>query len=439
MSKEVLHARRRQDEALAMTHESQCGSRVDATSRTQRRRSKKHDAEELERELLSSRMRQIRRKIMILSGKGGVGKSTVAVNLATSLAMAGRRVGLLDVDLHGPSVPKLLHLEGRPVSGSKGNVFPLKVESPVGMLGVMSIGLLLHARDEAMVWRGPRKVGVIKQLLTNVEWGELDYLVVDAPPGTGDEPLCVAELVENASGAVIVTTPQELAVQDARRCIVFCRDVGLAVLGVVENMSGFTCPTCREHIPIFGADGGRIMAEEMGVPYLGSVPIETIVVAGGDSGVPFVQAHPHSETARAFGRVVRRLLERLPPLPGKEHLGVQQCKHTRIAVPVTQGNLSPHFGDCEQFALFDIDTEAKTVRNWRLLTPTDHEPGAFPRWLREQGATLTIAAGVDSRARGQLADNGISVVVGAPDESPLSNVRAYLEGNLRTGSNACDQ
>jgi len=246
---------------------------------------------------------------MVLSGKGGVGKSTVAVNLSAALAMAGKQVGLLDIDIHGPSVPKMLHVEGSPVSSAGDTLHPVKVQVGNGAIHVMSIGLLLSARDDAVIWRGPRKHAVIKQFLKDVEWGELDYLVVDSPPGTGDEPLAVAQLIDKADGAIIVTTPQEVSVQDVRRCVVFCRQVSLPVLGVVENMSGFACPKCGEKADIFGVGGGRAMAEEMEVSFLGAIPIEPAVVLSGDSGKPIVQSHPSSITAEAFGRIVRTLLE----------------------------------------------------------------------------------------------------------------------------------
>jgi Mrp family chromosome partitioning ATPase len=295
-----------------MTTEKTCKTCNDSQCSGQAKLPGEGDEEFLDRQMLLSRMCRIKHKVMVLSGKGGVGKSTVAVNLATALAMAGKRVGLLDVDIHGPSVPKLLHIEGTPISGSDNSLDPVKLSFGSGMLAVMSIGFLLRQRDDAVIWRGPRKFGIIKQFLKDVEWGELDYLVVDAPPGTGDEPLAVAQLIEKADGAVVVTTPQEIAVQDVRRCVVFCRQVDLPVIGVVENMSGFTCPKCGEVIPIFGADGGRAMAEEMGVPYLGAIPIEPEVVLSGDNGTPIVQAKPHSETAKAFDRIVGIILERRP-------------------------------------------------------------------------------------------------------------------------------
>jgi Mrp family chromosome partitioning ATPase/predicted Fe-Mo cluster-binding NifX family protein len=393
---------------------------------------------ELDRQALLSRMCQIQHKIMVLSGKGGVGKSTVAVNLAAGLAMAGKRVGLLDVDIHGPSVPKLLHLEGTPISGIGNTLYPVRLGCGAGMLSVMSIGFLLRGRDDAVIWRGPRKYGVIKQFLKDVEWGELDYLVVDSPPGTGDEPLAVAQLIEKADGAVVVTTSQQVAVADVRRCIAFCRQLELPVLGVVENMSGLTCPKCGEVLNIFGVDGGRALAEELGVPYLGAIPLEPDVVVSGDSGTPMVQAKPHSETAKAFGRIVRTLLApelrspEAPPLPSRKEPTM------KIAIPVTAGRLSSHFGHCEKFVLFDVAEDGKAIGTRQDLTPPPHEPGTFPKWLHEQGATVIIAGGMGSRAQSLFDQNGIRVVVGAASGEPEFLVRSFLDGGLATGPNACD-
>ena len=297
-----------------MTTGKTCNTCSDPGCSAQQRRPGEQDQDFLERQALLSRMCRIEHKIIVLSGKGGVGKSTVAVNIAMALAMAGKRVGVLDVDIHGPSVPKLLGVDGSQVMGNGEALLPVSVDCDTGSLCVMSVALLLHDRDDAVIWRGPRKYGAIRQFLKDVEWGELDYLVVDAPPGTGDEPLAVARLLEGADGAVLVTTPQEVSVQDVRRCIVFCREVDLPVLGVVENMSGFTCPRCGDHVPIFGVEGGRAMAEEMGVPFLGAIPIEPEVVVSGDTGAPMVRAKPHSEAAKAFGRVVGALLSGGAPI-----------------------------------------------------------------------------------------------------------------------------
>lgn len=297
-----------------MSSEKDCKTCGDSQCPAKARRPDEREEDFRARQALRARMCRIQHKVLVASGKGGVGKSTVAVNLAAALALTGKRVGLLDVDIHGPSVPRLLDLEGRRIEARGEAMVPVTARFGDASLSVMSVGFLLQGREDAVIWRGPMKATAIRQFLTDVEWGDLDYLVVDSPPGTGDEPLSVVQLLGDADGAVVVTTPQELSVQDVRRCIGFCRKVGLPVLGVVENMSGFTCPKCGEVYRLFGSDGGRRMAEEMGVPYLGAIPIEPEVVTAGDAGTPTVQARPHSETAKAIGRIVRTLLELERPL-----------------------------------------------------------------------------------------------------------------------------
>jgi Mrp family chromosome partitioning ATPase len=259
----------------------------------------------LEREALTEKMRHIGTKVLVLSGKGGVGKSTVAAHLAVALAEAGKRVGLLDVDIHGPSIPRLLGLEGRTTVGSDEGIEPISYDT---RLKVMSIGFVLRNPDQAVIWRGPLKMGVIKQFLKDVAWGPLDLLIVDCPPGTGDEPLSVAQLIGDPDGAVIVTTPQELAISDVRKCVGFCRQLHVPVLGVVENMSGFVCPHCGTTSDIFKSGGGLAMAEDMGIPFLGRVPLEPALVAAGDRGELYVKDHQDSKTARAFRRVIQPVL-----------------------------------------------------------------------------------------------------------------------------------
>lgn len=258
----------------------------------------------LERQALEERLCAIKHKILVLSGKGGVGKSTVAVNIAVALMLAGKRVGLLDVDIHGPSIPKMLRLEGAPVESEGGNIVPVEL----GDMKVLSLGFFLRNHDDAVIWRGPMKIGVIKQFLKDAEWGELDYLVVDSPPGTGDEPLSVCQFIPNADGAVIVTTPQDVSVSDVRKSISFCHQLNMPVLGVVENMSGFACPHCGEITEIFKSGGGERMAQEMKVPFLGRIPLDPQVGEACDAGKPYVHAYAESETARAFGCIVAPLL-----------------------------------------------------------------------------------------------------------------------------------
>ncbi len=260
----------------------------------------------LEQEELKDRMGKIKHKILVLSGKGGVGKSTVATNLAVSLSKAGKTVGLLDVDFHGPSIPTLLKLEGKPVYQSEEGLIP--VEFSLG-IKVMSVGFLLREQDEAVIWRGPMKIGFLKQLLKDVIWGELDYLVIDFPPGTGDEPLSIAQMIPECDGAVIVTTPQNLSLNDVKKSINFCRRIKIPVLGVIENMSGLVCPHCQQVINLFKKGGGEEMAAKMGVPFLGRIPIDPHIVEASDLGEPYVDRHGNSEGAAAFGRIVQHLID----------------------------------------------------------------------------------------------------------------------------------
>lgn len=258
----------------------------------------KRQAEEL---VLQGRMERIGRKLLVLSGKGGVGKSTVAANLAVSLARAGKKVGLLDIDVHGPSIPKLMGLDERQIVGTDEGMLPVKVDDH---LAVMSIGFLVGGKNTPVIWRGPMKYGVIRQFLKDVVWGDLDYLVVDSPPGTGDEPLSVAQLIGSGAGAIIVTTPQDVAIADVRRCVSFCKSLSLPVVGIVENMSGFTCPKCGERLNLFKTGGGKALADEMSVPFLGAVPIDPDIVTSGDIGKPFTEKYADGLGGTVFANIV---------------------------------------------------------------------------------------------------------------------------------------
>lgn len=262
-----------------------------------------------EKRELEENLSRIKHKLVVLSGKGGVGKSTVAVNLAVSLVARGYTVGLLDIDIHGPSIPKLLGIEGRmPVADEQGKMAPVTCSES---LKVISIGFMLQRAEDAVIWRGPLKYGVIKQFLKDVSWGELDYLIIDSPPGTGDEPLSVCQLIDNADGALIVTTPQDVALIDVKKSITFCQKLDMPVVGVIENMSGFTCPHCGERIEIFKSGGGKRMSAEMHVPFLGSIPIEKNITDGGDSGKPFASdgVDSNSDARNSFHAIVNQLLE----------------------------------------------------------------------------------------------------------------------------------
>jgi len=264
-------------------------------------------------------LKRIGHKIVVLSGKGGVGKSTVAVNLAVSLSMSGYKTGLLDIDIHGPSVPKMLRLDGSIMQPSeRGKLIPVDF----GGLKVMSIGFLLPGEQEAVIWRGPAKASAIRQFIGEVEWGDLDYLVVDCPPGTGDEPLTVIQTLEKIDGAVVVTTPQDVALVDVRKSISFCGQLNLSVLGVIENMSGLVCPHCGETIDVFKSGGGETMASEMRVPFLGRVPMDPKVVVAGDDGKPYSYHHESTEAGKAFGDIVTQILEKT--VTGNERKGKKQ-------------------------------------------------------------------------------------------------------------------
>ncbi len=387
----------------------------------------------LERQALQERMCHIRHKILVLSGKGGVGKSTVAANLAVSLSLAGKRVGLLDVDIHGPSIPKMFHLEGEAVTNDGDSIVPVEV----GDIKVLSIGFFLGNRDDAVIWRGPMKMGVIKQFLKDTAWGELDYLVIDSPPGTGDEPLSVCQLVEDADGAVIVTTPQDVSVADVRRSIRFCQSLRMPVLGVVENMSGFVCPRCGEVTNIFKSGGGEQMALEMGIPFLGRIPLDPQIGEACDAGKPYIHQYARSETAKAFQHAIKPILA-LDGGPTPSSTITEDIQKMRIAIPIANGQLAMHFGHCEEFALVDVDQAAKCILKTEKVEAPEHQPGLLPRWLAEKGANVIIAGGMGSRAQALFEEQNIHVIIGAPADTVENLVKAFLDGILQSGENICD-
>jgi ATP-binding protein involved in chromosome partitioning len=256
---------------------------------------------------LKEKMSQIKHKVIVMSGKGGVGKSTVAVNLASGLALKGYRVGILDIDIHGPNIAKMFKLEDRQLTSSDLGIEPINVFSDLSLKAI-SLAFLFKNKDQAVIWRGPLKMITIKQFLSDVNWGKLDYLIVDSPPGTGDEPLSACQLISGLDGVVIVTTPQDVAILDARKSINFVKELKLPVIGVVENMSGFICPHCEKEIDLFGKGGGEKSASELGVPFLGNIPLETEFVKSGDSGAPFIYRHKGSPTAKKIEEIIRKVV-----------------------------------------------------------------------------------------------------------------------------------
>jgi len=270
----------------------------------------------MEQKLLCN-LSNIKHKIAVLSGKGGVGKTTVATNLAAALAEKGYKVGLLDADIHGPNVAKMLGGEG-----SKLHVNPetemIEPYTPdeIPNLKVVSISFLLPDSDQPVVWRGPLKHQAIKQFLAEVNWGELDYLIVDLPPGTGDEVLSITNLIKPLDGFVIVSTPQEVALLDTRKSINFAKMVKAPVLGLIENMSGLICPHCGKLIDVFKSGSGEKTAQELGIEFLGKIPMEPKVVEAGDKGKPVVIAEPDSPSAKAIKEIVEKIISKIEK--GKE-------------------------------------------------------------------------------------------------------------------------
>jgi Mrp family chromosome partitioning ATPase len=253
---------------------------------------------------IAENLQKIKHKIMIMSGKGGVGKSTVAVNLAYDLSNQGLDVGLLDVDLHGPSTLKMLNIENVEVKGDANGIFPVEVPPH---LKVMSMGLFLADANIPVIWRGPVKMGAIRQFLEEVHWGNLDYLIIDLPPGTGDEPLSIAQLIPDITGTVIITTPQEIALLDSKKAVNFAKTLKIPIIGIIENMSGFTCPHCGKSIDLFKVGGGENAAHELSVPFLGRIPLDQKIVEDCDNGTPFVASGDKSESTESFKEIVAQI------------------------------------------------------------------------------------------------------------------------------------
>ncbi|MFO8052172.1 MAG: Mrp/NBP35 family ATP-binding protein [Thermoplasmatota archaeon] len=254
---------------------------------------------------IKDNLQKVDNMISVMSGKGGVGKTTVAVNLSMALIDKGKKVGLLDADLHGPNVAKMLGLEGSGAMMQEEKIVP--IEGKRG-LKVFSLSFLMEDQNAPVIWRGPLKINAISEFLGKVNWGELDYLIIDLPPGTGDEALNIAQMLPG-SGAIIVSTPQEVALLDSRRSISFARSLKMDIIGIVENMSGMLCPHCGEAIDLFDKGGGEKAADELSIPFLGSVPIDPTIVKGGDSGDPIVMDEKGSPTADSFIRICNNIIQ----------------------------------------------------------------------------------------------------------------------------------
>jgi len=255
---------------------------------------------------LRDSLAKIKHVVIVMSGKGGVGKSTVSSNLAQALSVSGYQTGLMDLDITGPNIPKMFHVEDEKLTVDNDMLVPVLVPPS---LKLMSMAFLLPEKDSAVMWRGPVKMGAIRQFIEDVNWGELDYLIIDMPPGTGDEAISIVQLIPKADGVVIVTTPQDVALLDSRKSINFAAQTKVPIIGLVENMSGFVCPHCGETTEIFGSGGGEKTAKSMNVQFLGRIPFEPDIVSSGDSGIPIVIRNPDSPSAKAFNGIVEKLIK----------------------------------------------------------------------------------------------------------------------------------
>lgn len=260
-------------------------------------------------ELAKQSLTRIKNKIMIMSGKGGVGKSSVSVNLAIALSEKGFKVGLMDVDIHGPDIPRMLGLPGMmAANANQKQLDPMRYSDN---LIAVSVESLMANKDDAVIWRGPMKHGAIRQFIADVAWGDLDYLIIDAPPGTGDEPLTVAQLIKDAT-ALIVTTPQEVALADVRKSINFCKTVNMKIIGLVENMSGYTCPHCGKPVDIFGSGGGERTAALAGLKLLGRIPFDPNLVKCGDAGISYQKQYGDAPASRVFSEIAEHVVSAHP-------------------------------------------------------------------------------------------------------------------------------
>jgi len=391
---------------------------------------------------IKERLSHIRNKILVMSGKGGVGKSTVAAYLSVALAKKGHKVGLMDVDLHGPSIPRLLGLKGNiQPSTHSGKSIPVNFMPNMHVISIET--LMGENKDMATIWRGPLKIGVIRQFISDIEWSDLDYLIIDSPPGTGDEPLTVAQTIPDAR-ALIVTTPQEVSLADVRKSINFCRQVKMGILGLVENMSGLQCPHCGKNLDLFKAHGGQLTAKKENLVLLGSLPIEPEIVRQGDAGNLAGMDDEKLSYIREFDKIVEKIVKFSAGdefVPVKEEREIKKRNKNAIekvifAIPVSEGKLAAHFGHCEQFAL--VETKNGKINSTSMQTPPPHEPGVLPKWLHDQGVNIVLAGGVGVKAKQLFEESGVKVITGVPMDSPESLVNQYLSESLVTGDNICD-
>ena len=373
---------------------------------------------EQEDKKVREQLSKIKYKILVMSGKGGVGKSTVAVNIAIGLSLQDFMVGLLDVDLHGPNIPKMLGARDLRLSRKPdGKIGAIKY-SP--NLKFLSIEPLLPSEDSAVIWRGPLKHSAIRQFIGDIDWGELDYLIIDAPPGTGDEPLTVAKTIPDAY-VVIVTTPQEVSLIDVKKSIRFCQKTKMRILGIVENMSGFICPHCGKPIDLFKKGGGEKLAQELGLRFLGRIPIDPRVVDTGDTGRPFIAAYPESPTAKAFEELIRKIMSATEEMKRD----ILEERFMRIAIPInTPSKIEIDPEKFDLFAIYDIENNKILVKD--VVKRTENQN--LIDFLKEQVVTHVLLFDPPKNLADHLSQNEIRVLItDTSTESPDNLIEEYLK------------
>jgi ATP-binding protein involved in chromosome partitioning len=369
-------------------------------------------------------LEQIRYKLLIMSGKGGVGKSSIAVTLALALARRGFTVGLMDVDLHGPDVYRMLGL------GEAIDLIHGRYNLPADVfhnLKIISIEAMMKDRDAAVIWRGALKHRVIRQFLTEIEWGPLDFLVIDAPPGTGDEPLTVARTIPEAK-AVIVTTPQEISLADVRKSIDFCQQLNMQILGIVENMGHVICPDCGKSMPLFKSASGEKSIQSLGLNLIGSLPFDPQIVKAADSGRLTEVDTSTSPFFKSLDQVVHSILTSVGQPEPQKILSAREPGISKFALPIEDGQLAPQFGQNKYFAL--ITVKDNHIVDKVEQSPPDFKPGILPAWLDRQGVTHIIAAGMGDQAKKFFQRKGIEVISGDPAVPAETLVQQHLDKQI---------
>ena len=369
-------------------------------------------------------LKKIKNKIMVMSGKGGVGKSTVAVCLAIDLSGRGYKTGILDVDIHGPSVPRMLGISGfLDVSPSQ-----LLIPKTITVnLSAVSIEYLLADKDQAVIWRGPLKHSAIAQFIGQVAWGELDYLIIDSPPGTGDEPLSVAQLIPDAKG-IIVTQPQEISLADVRKCITFCRQIEMEPIGIIENMSGIICPHCGKKFYIFKSGGGERTASATGIPFLGTLSFDPAVVEAADEGRLLIymsdEKRPYNQDFKKItDNMIKRIEEtKVEPVSLEE---IRKSKWIKIAVPLSKEKVAALY-DADRIVIYEV-----VDGDIRYLNTVKQEGHIMPSDIKNFQVNLIIVKDIKDKARYVLDKDRIGVVSNVPDLPPEKLIKEFLAGGLK--------